>query len=552
MITSSPLSRFELLFPDGLTDEIAGALGCSRATALALQSKGFGEPDNLAEARALLRPGLGSSLSGISHGEQGLKALQILRSLPEEARVVVYGDYDVDGVSSTALAVEWCLLQSFRVRYYIPHRHREGYGLHENVARLIAGQGCDLVIVVDCGTRDVASVKALREAGIPVLVFDHHLGEGMVAPADALVNPHLGGDEEGRTLCATSVFWTWAWTTGAAPRQWLEERLDVVALATVADCVPLGELNRAIVQAGLERMQRRPRAGLAVLMERLGVSRHSLTETDLAMKVIPCLNAAGRIDVADRAVEVLLGDQDLTGRADHLVRLNRKRQQLSSQIFGEASSRFDSEGGYVLSSVEWPVGVLSGVASRLCRDREMPVVLAGPVGSRMRGTLRLPGGGNAVEILDRISDSLEAWGGHRFAAGFSVREGHWPHVQEHLDDLLAAVPPCDEKETALVLEPAAFDLAVWREFRRLGPFGVGNPKPLFYCDVRGDERIQPLGRQGRHLRLERGGESLLAFDGAKTLPDLLPGARGLVFSPRLDSWQGRVRLQFLLERVVTD
>lgn len=550
MISSSSISKLQFHFPDGETDEIAGALGCGSATALAIQARGISGENDLTEARALLRPGLGSSLAEIDPGKPGRKALEILRGLPEGSRVVVYGDYDVDGISSTTLAVEWCLLQSFRVRYYIPHRHKEGYGLHENVVRLIAGQGCDLVIVVDCGTRDVDSVRALREAGIPVVVFDHHLGDGRIAEPDALVNPHLQADDEGRTLCATSVFWAWAWVLEAAPRQWLNDRLDVVALATVADCVPLRDLNRSLVREGLERLRRSPRAGLSVLMDRLGVSRNSLTETDLAMRVIPCLNAAGRIEVADRAVEVLMGEKDLEARVEALIKLNRRRQQLSSQIFGEASSRLESEGGYVLSSTDWPVGVLSGVASRLCRDRERPVVLAGPVGDRMRGTLRLPGGGNAVEILDRVSDSLEAWGGHKLAAGFSVRQGCWEDVQAHLDDLLARVPLCEEQEAALVLEPSAFDIGTWREFRQLGPFGMGNPKPLFYCDLNGSETLRPLGRQGRHLRLDRGRESFLAFDGAKTLPDLLLHGRGLIFSPRLDTWQGRVRLQFLLERVV--
>ncbi len=552
MITSSPIARFERHFPDEDTDAIAGALGCSRVTALAMQARGINSGYNLTEARDMLRPGLGSSLSTISYGESGSRAWEILRSLSRGARIVVYGDYDVDGVASTALAVEWCLLHGFRVRYYIPHRHREGYGLHESVARLIAGQGCDLVIVVDCGTRDVEAVRALRDAGIPVVVFDHHLGDGQVAEADALVNPHIHGCGECRTLCATSVFWSWAWSMGAAPVSWLEDRLDMVGLATVADCVPLQTLNRALVQAALDKLRQKPRAGLSVLMERLGVSRHCVTETDLAMRVIPCLNAAGRIDVADRAVEVLLGDRDLLERVDHLVRLNRKRRQLSSQIFGEAASLFEQEGGHVLSSPEWPVGVLSGVASRLCRDREKPVVLAGPVGDRMRGTLRLPGGGNAVEILDSISDSLEAWGGHRFAAGFSVQSGLWSEVRKDLDDLLAAVPVSQQRETALVYDPSGFDLATWREFRRLGPFGVGNPKPFFYCDADGSETLHPLGRQGRHLVLERKGVRILAFDGAKTLPDLMNSARGLIYSPRIDSWQGRIRLQFLLERVVTD
>ncbi|QTX31561.1 single-stranded DNA exonuclease RecJ [Aminithiophilus ramosus] len=538
-------SSLSLLRADVATEELARRLNCSPLTALLLQQRGVGG-DQDGSARALLHPSLGAALAALHLGEGLDGARSALADLKRGSRLVVYGDYDVDGVASTVLAVEFGLLREARVRYYIPHRHSEGYGFHPEAARRILDEGCDFLIVLDCGSRDVEAVSLVSGAGVPVVVFDHHLDEGGRARPRALVNPQIDGDGEARRLCAAAVFWSALERLGVE-RGWLDERLDLVALASLADCVPLGALNRALVREGLERIRGGRRPGLAALLSSLGLDRRSLSVDDLVMRVIPCLNAAGRLDVADRAVAVLLGE----GRdAESLVTLNRRRQLLSGQVHQEASSSMAEASRLVLSSEAWPVGVLSGVASRLCRERDCPVVLAAPVGDLMRGTLRLPDGGNAVEILSGLSDSLETWGGHRFAAGFSVRRGLWPEVQENLEVLLRDVEREPERIEALLVEPSEFRFDLLREIDALGPFGVGNPSPLFFCPWSGTERIAPLGRDGRHVKVERAGLSLLAFDGARLFGELTAPPEGLLYGVRENVWQGRRRLQFLVERVV--
>ena len=540
------LASLSLLSCDEKSAQQARRIGCSPLTALLLLQRGVTLETDLAEARALFRPSLDGALSGLDLGSGLADAARELDSLSPETRLVVYGDYDVDGVASTALAVEYGLLKGARVRYYIPHRHREGYGFHREAAQTIVRDGCDFLIVLDCGSRAVEAVSLVREASIPIVVFDHHLDEGERARPSGLVNPHIDGDGAGRTLCATAVFWAALAKMGVNPA-WLRDRLDLVALATLADCVPLGPLNRALVKAGMDQIGRGRRPGLQALLEKLAIGRRDLSVNSLVMRVIPCLNAAGRLDVADRAVKVLLGGDD--GDAEELVTLNRRRQLLSGQVHDEASSS-SVDDALVLSSEEWPVGVLSGVASRLCRERECPVVLAAPVGDLMRGTLRLPGGGNAVEVLSSLADSLETWGGHRLAAGFAVRKRQWPEVQEALAGILRDVPCQGEPLEAFRADPGDFSLSLWREIESLGPFGVGNEAPLFFCPWMGAERIIPLGKDGRHVKVERSGHSLLAFGGAGSFESLQIRPAGLLYSVRENVWQGRRRLQFLIERIV--
>ncbi len=548
MISVIPFSSVRISRPDEATLRLADRLGCHPLTAFSLRQRGIGGGQISEEARAWLCPSLNGALEDLDMGQGVEEAWVVLSSLGRKSRLVVYGDYDADGVASTSLAVEFGLLRGARVRYYIPHRHSEGYGFHPDAARKILREGCDVLVVLDCGSRDVEAVALAEASGVPVVIFDHHLDEGERSSPSALVNPQIDGDEESRRLCATSVFWCFLAKAGLS-ESWLRERLDLVALATLADCVPLGVLNRTLAREGMERIRRGGRHGLDSLLSRLSIDRRNITADNLVMRVIPCLNAAGRLDVAEKAVKVLLGGNQED--AEELVTLNRRRQLLSSQVHDEASSSM-ADDAFVLSSDEWPVGVLSGVASRLCRERERPVVLAAPVGEMMRGTLRLPGGGNAVKVLSGLAGSLETWGGHRFAAGFAVRKGRWPEVQEALEEILRDVGPETEMLEALESEPSAFRFDLWRELESLGPFGVGNPPPLFFCPWSGEEQVLPLGKDGRHVKIARLGHSLLAFDGAKVFRDLEHRPAGLLYGVQENYWQGRRRLQFLIERVVAE
>lgn len=531
---------------DGAAEALAKRLGCGLLLASLLRMRG--EVEHV-QASDFTAPELERVLTGVCLGEK-LPEWSFLERVVPGSEVVVYGDYDVDGITATALAVEMCLAKGAHVRYYIPHRHLKGYGFHEDLVERILQRGCDLLLVVDCGTRDRNSQNVARRAGVPLWIFDHHvLDAGSVPSAPVvLVNPQKDGDDEARTLSAAGVLWVWAWQSGAMSKTWLRERLDLVALSTVADCSPLGRLNRSLVKAGLACLREGGRRGLVLLAERLGVSIGHISEEDLAMKIIPCLNAAGRLDLADVALHVLLEDKDVLTWMERLVALNRRRQYLSARLVEEIGLRMDS-GGCVLRGESWPVGVLSSVASRLCAQHRRPVVLAAPAGAILRGTVRMPPGGNAVEFLAGVGDRLQAWGGHQLAAGFSVSPENWPAVEEDMQRQLAAFQFAPECLDVLELPPEAVTAEEWREVEALGPFGTGNPCPLFFCPFPSGGVPQPFGTNGVHVRIPQGRVDIVAFYGTSFFGTHAT-PRGLVYRPRMNRWRGAARMQFVLERAV--
>lgn len=546
MIGRIPLSRLMLREVDDDARNLAERVPCSPLTALLLKMRGIPEDDPL-EARAQLNPGLGDSMDRLDLGPVSSRAADLWRSLEGAERVVVYGDYDADGACATTLAMELALAAFREVRYFIPHRHREGYGVHEKVVRAIARNGCDLLIVVDCGTRDIAALRAAREADIPVIIFDHH-SPGESLPEGALVvNPHAGGDPEAQTLCATGVLWTWARSEGIADPGWIDARTDLAAIATLADHVPLGRLNRSIVSRGMEAIRMSGRRGLVALMTEIGCRLEEVDEELLVMKVIPCLNAAGRLGLADISVDVLLGGQGMEDNVRELVRLNRKRQSLAGEILEEALPRVKEGSSLVLSDFSWPVGVLSGVASRICSETGVPVALASLSGDHVRGTLRVPQGVDALKVLEPLAPRLLSWGGHRFAAGFSVSRSEWAQVRDLMEEILLSASPSQETVQAIVFPPEMLTPEEVGFMNSLGPFGAGNPHPLFFSPAGGME-IRPLGRDGRHVKVlaERG--EFLAFGGA-ALSDSIRNSRGWTFRPRINRWKGRSRVDFIMESI---
>lgn len=543
-ISASTLSLWRV---DDRAREIAERIPCTPLTALLLEMRGV----HISEARAWLRPSLDNSIGSLSLGPSSKEAARLWRKMKGAGRVVIYGDYDVDGACATALAMELALSDFEEVRYFIPHRHREGYGVHENVVREIARSGCDLLLAVDCGTRDIAALRAAREAGIPVIVFDHH-APGNSLPEDAvIVNPHVGGDEASRTLCGAGVLWAWARREGIASEKWLDERTDLVALATLADYVPLGELNRSLVSRGIEIIKLFRRRGLRSLISETGGDPGSVDEEILVMKVIPCLNAAGRLGLADISVDLLLGTDSPEENARELVRLNRKRQSLSGEILESALPAVARGTSLVLSDFSWPVGVLSGVASRICSETGLPVALASLSSDHVRGTLRVPAGMDALDVLGRLSDDMLSWGGHRFAAGFSVSVDGWKSVMPRMEEILRSLKPVPEPVAAIEVAPEDLTEQEVRSMAELGPFGSCNPSPLFFTPAGGDVSFVPLGRDGKHVKVRRGGAEFLAFGGAH-MTECIRDSLGWIYSTRINRWQGRSRVDLVIGSIVVD
>lgn len=539
--------------PGESTAAIAEKHNCTLFQAALLEMRGLAADLPSSDFADWLAPNMDTILQHLNLGETNSRAAELVRNLSDESDVVVYGDYDVDGISSTTLAIEMVLAKKARVRYFIPHRFNQGYGLHMDVAETISRRKCDLVIVVDCGTQDVDAVRQIRESGIPVVIFDHHLVESSAALCDTMVNPQISGDSLAKKLCATGVIWCWAWQNSLLSREHMLRLLDLVALATVADCVSLASpLNRVLVRGGLHVLRTSPRQGLAILMDKLAVSPDTLDSEDLAMKIIPCLNAAGRLYLADLAVKILFPGDDLIESVDKIIALNRKRRELSTKILTQVDSD-DSDGfQFVLTNEEWSVGVLSSVASRICVERNSPVALVASVGEVMRGTLRMPNGGDAVGVLKALSPMLNTWGGHRLAAGFSVKSELWLDLRSEMEKMLSKITVRGEKEDLLYWNVSEMDMRTWKEAEELGPFGMENPAPKLYSPYDGHSvKISPMGKNGKHVKIDLGGLTLLGFGAAEMMHDI-DSLAGWVYKPRPDTWRNVTTLQLILEKMVIE
>jgi single-stranded-DNA-specific exonuclease len=387
-----------------------------------------------------------------------------------------------------------------------------------------------------------------------VIIFDHHLARGELATSGALTNPHVDGNDEGCALCAAGVVWSWAWKNELAPRDWLMDNIDLPAMATIADCVPMSSpVNRAIVREGLKALRSNRRPGLRALMNGVDLDTPSLDTDALSMRIIPCLNAAGRLELADLSMKIFFPNSDVEHHAQELIDLNRRRRDLSTKIISDIErGRAGGESEHVLFGDDWPAGVLSSVASQVCCSRDAPVVLAAPAQPPIiRGTLRVPAGVDAEAILSSISDDLTSWGGHRMAAGFSVNSANWPKVQRELEDILSDIECVPEKEDILRWSPAEIDLVSWKDAERLGPFGVGNPHPRLYCSHSGDICAEPMGRKGNHVRIFVEGRELLGFSGEHLLKNEVSPS-GWVYKPRVNFWRSSENLQLVLEKIVVE
>jgi single-stranded-DNA-specific exonuclease len=487
-------------------------------------------------------------------GADSAAAARIWSTVSEASSIVVYGDYDVDGIAATTFMLELAMLRKARVRYYIPHRYNQGYGFHHGVVKTIAESGCrcDLIVVVDCGTQNIEAAQTAKKYGIPLIIFDHHLARGELAGCDALINPHVDGNDLARKLCAAGVVWSWAWKNELAPQQWLKASIDLPALATVADCVPMSSpVNRAIVREGLDVMRTRPRPGFQALMRGIELENQSLDTDALSMRLIPCLNAAGRLEIADRSMKIFFPKSEIEDDVRHLIDLNRRRRDLSAKIISDVEkSALTSDYKHVMYGDDWPAGVLSSVASQVCCAHDAPIVLAAPAQPPLiRGTLRVPPGVDAEAILSSISDDLASWGGHRMAAGFSVNAERWQDVRDKLECILSKAERVVEKEDILRWSPSELDLGSWKDAERLGPFGVDNPYPKLFCSHSGDICAEPLGRKGNHVKIFVDGGELLGFTGEHLLSDGCSPS-GWIYKPRVNFWRNLESLQLVLEKIV--
>jgi single-stranded-DNA-specific exonuclease len=362
-------------------------------------------------------------------------------------RVVVFGDYDVDGLTSCAVMLLALRRAGIDAHPYVPSREDDGRGLNMAAVRHLADGGARLVVTTDCGVSNIEEARLAADLGLEVIVTDHHPPQGDVAPAVAVVNPRQAGcPSPEKNLAGAGVAFRLAEAflaakDGPVSDETLASLLDLVAIGTIGDIVPLTSENWALAHTGLERLNAQPRPGLRALAERVGLQVGSLTERDISFALAPCLNAAGRMGDPLLALRLLLTDdtQEAGDLARQLQQLNEERQRATDRVLAEARAQAlaqlaarESVWVIAVSGPDWPLGIIGLVAGRLSEEFGRPALAASVNGEECRGSIRTPDGFNLVETLAQRAELFRRFGGHSRAAGFTLAAADLPALVAHL------------------------------------------------------------------------------------------------------------------------
>lgn len=536
------------------------SLNLPRAVCSVLGLRGFTDPD---AAKRFLRPRL-DHLGDPALLADGTEAAdRIARAVADAETVLVHGDYDVDGICATAILTRWLRHLGGKVIPFVPHRLRDGYDFSEAGLRAAREAGATLVVTVDCGTVAHATVSTAIRSGIDVVVTDHHTVSASLPKATAVVNPSRPDcpyPEKG--LCGAAVAWRLAGLVGermGADPSMLDGLLDLVALATVADLVPLVGENRVLVQFGLRRLATAPVVGLRALMEVCEVDPPAITAGKLGFQIAPRINAAGRIGEAADALRLLLTDdpREASELATRLDALNAERRDEDRRTLDEAlqllEASFDPERdfGIVLAAEGWHPGVIGIVASRVVEVVHRPVVLIALAEGRGRGSARSIPGFHLYDALAACSTHLDRFGGHRQAAGMDLAVEALPAFREAFNaeahgrladqDLRPVLRP----DIDVGLDEVDIQLAHWLGY--LGPHGMGNPGPLLRATSVRLDRARLVGSNHLKARLvsERDSVEAIGFGLADRVSpeEAERGVWDILFRLEKNEWQGRVSAQ---------
>ena len=490
---------------------------------------------------------------------------QIRDAIAGGKRITVHGDYDVDGVCSTAIAIRALRELGADCDWLIPGRQDDGYGLTAATIDRLRHRGTQLLITVDCGITSAAEVAMAREQGIDVIVTDHHQ-PGAELPDCPILHPVVSGYPFGE-LCATAV--TYKLATALLGTK-LEDELDLVALATVADLVPLQGENRALVRHGLEQARRAQRPGLRALMATSSITPERLDEGDFAFRLGPRINAAGRLYRADAGVELMLTDDPARAAeiASELDRANYERREVERGVLAEAEAarrelapELADAAALVLAGEGWHPGVVGIVASRLVERHRRPVVLIALDGEgRGRGSGRSVPGFDLLAGLEACAEHLARYGGHRAAAGLEIEASHVADFREafaaHAKAALGDAEPVAVEVVDAVVGGESLGHDVAQQLTRLAPFGKGNPNVRLLVAGANVADVRPMGEEGRHARfsLASGNRRALgvAFQvGGELDAAARSGPLDVSVELELNEWNGSVEPRVVLGSLFT-
>lgn len=534
-------------------------LGISRITAQLLVNRGI---VSIEQAEQFLNSSLEDLMDPYMMKGMRQAVNRIFLAIQANEPITVYGDYDVDGITSTVLLTDVLERLGANCQYYIPNRLTEGYGLNSEVIQGLADDGCKLIVTVDCGISSFEEVCFAGQKGIEVIITDHHEPPEVLPEALAIINPKQEDCPYSfKDLAGVGVAFKLAHAL-MKERGKAEEVfgfLDVVALGTIADLVPLQGENRILVKKGLPLISDGGRAGLRALLEIAGLKGQEVDSTNVAFALAPRLNAAGRISDAKEGVQ-LLKEEDFEVALDiakALDRANRERQAIEAVIYAEAVEAIESANTMhdkvlVVAGSDWHLGVIGIVASKLVNRYYRPVVLLSVDGERAKGSARSIPGFHLFRALQLNKELLIKYGGHSQAAGLTLEVGRVQDLRralnEYAEDILTEELLIEQINVDSELDFSEVSKELYYQIMQLAPFGCANPSPLLASRSAGVVEYRPVGSDGKHLKLRVAKENYLMEAIGFNLADCceyvdLGQKVDLVFELQKNQWKGRTTLQ---------
>ena len=528
-------------------------------------------------ARAFFRPALDQLHDPFLMADMEAAARRLARAIEDREQVLVYGDYDVDGTTATALVTSFLKERGVPVRYFVPDRFRHGYGLTQKALEEALEAGTRLLIALDCGITAAEEAAYARARGVDLIICDHHTAGATLPEAVAVLDPKRPDcpypfPELSGCAVAFKLVQATLQVLGESPEA-AYRYLDLVALSTAADIVPLTGENRILMAEGLRHLRRSTRPGIQQLAARARWPLEALTMHGIVFGLAPRINAAGRLGDANRAVALLLAEDAATAEAlaAELDAANRERQQIDRRTLEEAIVQAerqitarDDRHALVLYHPDWHLGVIGIVASRIVERFYRPTILLCAVDSILKGSARSIAGINIYEALRDCEDLLLQFGGHTYAAGLALEEARLEAFRERFNEAVGArmtpellVP---RLEIDALLDLHTLDERFWRLLQRFGPHGPENEEPLFMArdlEVVGEPKL--VGGEGKHLKFyvrQRAHPDdppceVIGFGKERLLPAVQHSRRtgqplALAFTLQENTWQGQTRIQLRL------
>lgn len=551
-------------------EKIARILNCHRIIALLLVNRGVDTPER---AFPFLVPSLKDITDPFALRDMDKAVLRICTAIENREKILIFGDFDADGVTSTSLLNDFLSYADAEVAWYIPHRIKEGHGLQKNHINMAVDLNIDLIITVDCGSDGNEAVMAARKEDIDVIITDHHETAKPLPSAVAIVNPkredctadlgYLAGVGVAFYLVIAlrqQLRKTGYWKEIVEPN--LLQYCDLVALGTIADMVPLKNENRILTKTGITVMRKGERVGFKALSDISKIDYNKIDSEDISFKIAPRINAAGRISHARICVN-LLTSKEKTGAdqtADILDQLNKKRQQTEQSIMDDIEKKFLRKPEIMKNSIivlwdkKWNPGVLGIAASKISKKHTRPVILISTTATPATGSCRSIGNININQALKQCSSFLEKFGGHAMAAGLAIKENNLEDFSKAMEKEIA-VSTCEEDfkksfsiDCYLDLKDITKDLL--NEIDRLRPFGMDNPEPVFACSSVKVISSFLIGNKHRKMVLEQSGATMEAIHfNIENPADLPVFFDKIAFKLKVNRFKNRNTLQIIIEHI---